>query len=67
LSADDFAVIFNLEELGIGEYIIEPIIKTTFFIEQNTKELSLITEGFSIIIESAAEKSEESENSENEI
>lgn len=65
LSSDDFTVNVNLEELGIGEYTIEPIIKTTFFIEQNTKELSLITEGFSVVIESTVEQSEGSESSEN--
>lgn len=65
LSSDDFTVNVNLEELGIGEYTIEPIIKTTFFIEQNTNELSLITEGFSVVIESTVEQSEGSESSEN--
>ena len=65
LSSDDFTINVNLEELGIGEYTIEPIIKTTFFIEQNTKELSLITEGFLVVIESTVEQSEGSESSEN--
>ncbi|MGV8146728.1 MAG: YbbR-like domain-containing protein [Alkaliphilus sp.] len=56
LDADDFSIIVNLEELGVGEYTIEPTIKTSFFIEQGAKEIELITEGFEIIIESVSEQ-----------
>ncbi|MCD5414163.1 MAG: hypothetical protein LR001_04035 [Clostridiales bacterium] len=60
LTTDDFNVIVNLEELGAGEYTIEPIIKTSFAIEQKAKELSLISEGFFIILIPATGESEDS-------